>query len=496
VLSYLVRRLLLMVPTFFGILVINFAVMRFQGPTLVEELNQRAAGAKGDEGRKIEGAVKNVETYLGRFRRTGNDRPAIVNTRGWTDKDDALEWLREIERGPGTHGDEAQRNRKELELWFQGPMFVKPLYEIIADDSLKEYHGVASFAFSLCAYVPLNVEDLDRMSIVEQSRVQARNGELKQCRIAFANDGQDGFSITDEDYETKRARIRSLFAANERDFTYTTAQKWRALFLDTGFCHLSGSLFTGRLYSETRRAYVYDVIAERWHISFWLNFLSMVIAWGIAVPLGIRSARRIGTWEDRATTNTLFLLWSLPSFFIGTIFLHHLCTDTGSHEAIFPNRGLSSENSLWMSTPRYLLDLLWHAFLPLVVLCYGSFTSLSRYMRGNLLEQLNSDYVRSARAKGCSEDQIVYGHALKNSMVTMITLGAGLLSELFGGFLIVENIFSIPGLGTLLLDAARQNDAPLVMGSTVISVGLLLVGILIADVMYAVVDPRVRSRYV
>jgi peptide/nickel transport system permease protein len=492
VLAYVVRRLLLMLPTFLGILVINFAVMRFQGPTLVEELNQRSD--VGGEGRKIENAVTNVENYLGRFRRTGNDRPAIINTRGWTDKGDVLDWLKQIERGPKTQ--EAKRNRKEIDLWFQGPMFVKPLYEILTDETLKKYHGAASVAFSLCAYYPINQEDLDRLSGEEQGRIQVRNSELKQCRIGFTNDAATGFSVTDPKYEDKQAKIRALFTANAADFTFTAGQKWRALLLDTGFCRLMGSLFTGSLYSDTRKAYVYDVIAERWKISFTLNFLAMAIAWGIAVPLGIRSARRIGTWEDRATTNTLFLLWSLPSFFIGTIFLHHLCTDTGNGEALFPNRGLSSPDSLWMSTPRYLLDLAWHGFLPLVLLCYGSFTSLSRYMRGNLLEQLNSDYVRSARAKGCSEDQIVYGHALKNSMITMITLGAGLLSELFGGFLIVENIFSIPGLGTLLLDAARQNDAPLVMGSTVISVGLLLVGILISDVLYAVVDPRVRSRYV
>lgn len=490
--AYLVRRLLLMLPTFFGILVINFAVMRCQGPTLVEELNQRSGQ---EEGNKVQNAVKNVENYLGRFRRTGNDRPALYNTRGWTDKEDVLAWLKSIERGPG-NPDEAKRNRREIDLWFQGPMFVRPLYEVIADDSLRKYHGIASMAFSLCAYVPLNLEDLDRLSLAEQARIQARNRELRGCRIDFTNDYQNGFAVNDGEYDAKRAKINALFEANAAELTFSTGQKWRALFLDTGFSRLLGSLFTGRLYSEARKAYVYELIADRWYVTFWLNFLSMLIAWGVAIPLGIRSARRIGTWEDRVTTNALFLLWSLPSFFIGTIFLHHLCTNTESHAALFPNRGLSSPDNLWMSAPRYLVDLLHHSFLPLVVLCYGSFTSLSRYMRGNMLEQLNSDYVRSARAKGCTEDQIVYGHALKNSMITMITLAAGLLSELFGGFVIVENIFSIPGLGTLMLDGAKNNDAPLVMGSTVISVGLLLIGILLSDILYAVVDPRVRSRYV
>jgi len=131
----------------------------------------------------------------------------------------------------------------------------------------------------------------------------------------------------------------------------------------------------------------------------------------------------------------------------------------------------------------------------MLVLCYASFTALSRYMRANLLEQFNADYARTARAKGCSEDQVVYRHCLRNSLITMITLGGGLLGELFSGALIVELLFSIPGLGLLLLEAAKANDAPLVMGSTVISVSLLLIGILLADICYALVDPRVRSRY-
>ena len=157
--------------------------------------------------------------------------------------------------------------------------------------------------------------------------------------------------------------------------------------------------------------------------------------------------------------------------------------------------GLTSADSLWLPTPQYILDVFWHGFLPLLVLTYASFTVLSRYMRCNLLDQMHADYARTARAKGCSEDAVIYRHCLRNSLLTMITLGSGLLAELFGGVLVVEMLFSIQCLGSLLLEAAKQNDAPLIMGSTVIQVGLLLTGILVADVLYAVVDPRIRSRY-
>jgi peptide/nickel transport system permease protein len=112
-----------------------------------------------------------------------------------------------------------------------------------------------------------------------------------------------------------------------------------------------------------------------------------------------------------------------------------------------------------------------------------------------MLDQLSSDYIRTARAKGADEDRITYRHALPNGMIIMITLGSGLLAELFGSSLFVEKIFSIKGLSLLLYEAAISKDIPLVMGSTVISVGLLLVGILVADILYGVVDPRIRSRY-
>jgi peptide/nickel transport system permease protein len=148
-----------------------------------------------------------------------------------------------------------------------------------------------------------------------------------------------------------------------------------------------------------------------------------------------------------------------------------------------------------MPTTTYLLDLLWHAALPLVTLTYASFVALSRYLRADLIEQLHGDYIRTARAKGGDDDRVVYRHALPNSTLTLITLSSGLLAELFSGALLVELIFSINGLGRLLLDAALQQDAPLIMGATVVQVGLLLIGILIADLCYGLADPRIRSRY-
>ncbi len=525
-LAYVLRRLLLMVPTFLGILVINFVVLRMQGPTLKDEISQ--GSAKNGEGQKIERGIASLESFIARFERSGANLPALLNTRGWADKQDAVAWLRKGERHAGmTRPQDAKRARAELDLWFLGRWYAQPLRDVIADDALVALHGPAILAFTYAAYIPVQAEDYPpsltdeqraRLSPRELAEREARtrrlgdivlrNSQLRDLRVAYSNTDDQGYVTDDPEYARKRAAVLAWYDRNAAAFAHSSGRAWRDCFAATGFVKIMGGLFTGDLISQTRNQNVYALIADRWAISFWLNFLSILIAYAIAIPLGIRSARRLGTLEDRVTTNALFLAWSLPSFFVGTIFLYHLCTPHDRSgwllgwlpawvpNPLFPNRGMPSPaDTLWQSTPRYLLTISWHWFLPLVVLCYGSFTSLSRYMRGNLLEQLQADYVRTARAKGVGDDAVVYRHALPNSMITMITLSAGLLAELFGGFIIVENIFSIPGLGTLLLDAARQNDAPLLMASTVISVSLLLVGILISDLLYGVVDPRIRNRY-
>jgi ABC-type dipeptide/oligopeptide/nickel transport system permease component len=488
--AYALRRCLWMIPTFLGILLINFAVLRLQGLSLTDQVS---AGQKGEGDRKVSAASSAIETWLGRFRRTGNDLPALVNLRGFVGADDVRARLRSAERAPGR--DEARRSRDELEgLWLQGALLVEPLAEVLADDAAAPLHGPASFALSLCAHRPLLVEDLTRLSQAEQDRLRARNDRLRQLRIGYSNAVEHGYVTVDADAPAKRQALLALVRADAADFD-RHGRRWSAILGETGFSDFLGKLFTGSLYSETRRDYAFSIIADRWSVTAWLNLISMVIAWGVSIPLGVWSARKAGTLADRAATGVLFAVWSIPSFFVATLLLHHFCTSQGGEPSLFPNRGLSSPDSLWMSTPAYLGDLAWHAALPLLCLTYGSFTALSRYMRANVLEQLSSDYVRTARAKGVSDDAVVWSHATRNSLVTMITLGAGLLAELFGGFVFVEYVFSIPGLGTLMLEAATQQDGPLLMASTVVSVSLLLVGILISDLLYAVADPRIRARY-
>ncbi|MEO6940617.1 MAG: ABC transporter permease [Candidatus Kapaibacterium sp.] len=235
---------------------------------------------------------------------------------------------------------------------------------------------------------------------------------------------------------------------------------------------------------------VLDKILERVPITFVLSFVSIFLAYLIAIPLGIYSATHQNTRTDKTTTVLLFILYSFPSFWVATMMI--IFFGGGDFLSWFPNAGLhsmdSSPNDPFLSQA---LDYLWHLVLPITALTYGSFAYLSRQMRGSMLEVIRQDYIRTARAKGLSERVVVYKHALRNSLIPIITTLAGLLPALVGGALIIETIFTIPGVGQLAFQALMARDYPLIMAEFTISAVLTLVGILMADILYSVVDPRI-----
>jgi len=228
--------------------------------------------------------------------------------------------------------------------------------------------------------------------------------------------------------------------------------------------------------------------AVRW--SLVINFISILLAYVIAIPLGVVSAVRRDTWQDRTVSLVLFMLYSLPSFWVGTMAIVFLCG--GDYLAIFPPGGVQSpEHSAdWPLWDR-LLDWAYHLVLPVLVYTYGSLAFLSRQMRVALLEALQQDYVRTARAKGLPEKLVIWKHAFRNSLIPIITLLASVFPAMISGSVILETIFSIPGMGFLSYGAMVARDYPVIIAVFTIGAVLTLVGILVADVLYAVVDPRI-----
>jgi peptide/nickel transport system permease protein len=187
------------------------------------------------------------------------------------------------------------------------------------------------------------------------------------------------------------------------------------------------------------------------------------------------------------------MLYSLPTFFVATILL--VLFSRGSNWPalrIFPTGGWQSSGAEHLSLLESARDIGWHLVLPVFCMTYGLLAALSRYMRSGLLEVIRSDYVRTARAKGLTEARVIGKHAVRNGLMPIITLLAGLLPAAVGGSVIVEFIFGIPGMGLWMIESIYQRDYNVIMAVQLLSTVLVLVGVLLTDLGYALVDPRIR----
>ncbi|MEM1058849.1 MAG: ABC transporter permease [Verrucomicrobiota bacterium] len=248
---------------------------------------------------------------------------------------------------------------------------------------------------------------------------------------------------------------------------------------------------------------VLEKITERLPVTLQLSFFSILLSYLIAVPLGVMEAVRRGSTFDHTATILLFILYSMPSFWVALLLIQFL----GSGEylpPVFPVYGLNSPGVLapwevspgtawdWSLLPAWLGDRAWHLVLPVFCLTYTSLAALSRYARVSMLDVIRQDYVRTARAKGLNEQTVVFKHALRNALIPIITLLGSILPALIGGSIIIESIFSVPGMGQLGFESILNRDYNTVMGIATISALLTLVGFLIADLLYVLVDPRIR----
>jgi len=243
----------------------------------------------------------------------------------------------------------------------------------------------------------------------------------------------------------------------------------------------------GKSYKDQRP--VLDKIAEALPITIQLSLLSIFLAYLIALPAGIFSATRQYSLIDSGLTLTLFILYSLPSFWVATLLIMFFAG--GEYYNWFPAHGISSIEAKTMTMWDWTMDRLWHMALPLFCYTYGSLAMISRYMRGSMLETIRQDYIRTARAFGFSERVVVYRYALRNSLIPIVTLLGGLLPALIGGSVIIESIFSIPGMGRLAFEGVLSRDYPLVMGVFAISALLTMFGLLLSDILTAIVNPKI-----
>ncbi|MCI8343213.1 MAG: ABC transporter permease [Clostridia bacterium] len=234
---------------------------------------------------------------------------------------------------------------------------------------------------------------------------------------------------------------------------------------------------------------VEDVIMQNMGISFAIAFVATILQFAIAIPLGIKAATHQYGVVDYTVTVLAMIGISLPTFFLAALFIRLFAVQLGWFEVGGLVSGSLPVDASWFVR---FGDILWHMVLPMAVLVILSIGSLMRYTRTNTLEVLNADYIRTARAKGLSERTVVYKHAFRNTMIPLVTMMAGILPSLFGGAMITETVFSIPGIGKLAYDALVVADIPFIMGYNMFLAIMTVLGTLLSDLMYAVVDPRVK----
>ena len=246
-------------------------------------------------------------------------------------------------------------------------------------------------------------------------------------------------------------------------------------------------LFTGKTVSWKDNQSVLKKIWERFLNSLPLFIVGTLITWTLSFPVGIRSAIHRGGIYDRTTTFLSYLLISIPGFFFAYVLIIFVVTRFHVPVIGMETFGIGNASSSYL-----IMDRIWHLLLPSVLGATGGIAVLSRYVRSQMLEVEGQDYIRTAKAKGLPPDQVHYKHAFRNALLPFVTMFGLILPGLIGGSVIIESIFSWPGMGRMAYEAILARDYPVILTVNFVSAVLVLAGTFISDLLYLVVDPRIR----
>jgi peptide/nickel transport system permease protein len=275
-------------------------------------------------------------------------------------------------------------------------------------------------------------------------------------------------------------------------FTPEVVERFRKEFhldkpLYVQYVYFYKDLFTGKTVSWKDNQSVLKKIWERFLNSLPLFIVGTLITWTLSFPVGIRSAISREGLYDRTATFLSYLLISIPGFFFAYVLIIFVVT-----RFHVPVIGMETFGIGDASTPFILMDRIWHMLLPSLLGASGGIAVLSRYVRSQMLEVEGQDYIRTARAKGLPPEQVHYKHALRNALLPFVTMFGLILPGLIGGSVIIESIFSWPGMGRMAYEAILARDYPIILTVNFVSAVLVLIGTFISDLLYLIVDPRIR----
>ena len=424
--QYTIQRVLLAIPTLLGITLLSFLIMRLAPGDPVDLF---LGGVAGGEGISTDRQADMEKTRRDLRRQLGLDQPLHIQY---------LSWLSNL-----------LLRVEDLDAYERGALLAD---EVLGGLKVAERAELAA------------LEGTARKTRFLEHFRKARPGRVDD--LVKSPFWQSRLFSEEQNYEYGGAGIELL---------QTGQTRWITLNL-------------GRSFKDHEP--VIDHILDRLPITLEINLISLVFAYLIGVPLGILLSVKQNSFTDRLAGTATFMLWSMPSFWVGMLLILFFCNKEFFYW--FPASGIQSLHASddW-SWWRLFADHAHHMALPVLASTYASFAGISRYMRTSMLENLRLDYVRTAQAKGLRYRVVVLRHVLRNSLIPIVTLMAGLLPGMIAGSVFIETIFTIPGMGFLAFQSVIVRDYPMAMALFTIGGALSLAGILVADILLKAVDPRI-----
>jgi len=306
---------------------------------------------------------------------------------------------------------------------------------------------------------------------------------LSKLQITFSKTKSNYYKIKNTSTVWKNYIPKIIFYGHKNQY-----HRW--LFGDGG--NYSNGLIRGDFgISYVTKQPVSDVIYSKIGWSLFFSMLSVILAYMVSIPVGIKAATKPGSRFDRISSVILFLLYSMPSFWLATLLLMTFANPDVLH--LFPASGVKPAQGYPESASlvQKIKVSIPYIILPLICYTYSSFAFISRIMRGAMIEVLGQDYIRTALAKGVPEYTVIWKHAFRNALLPIITIFANVFPAAIGGSVIIESIFTIPGIGSEAVYAIQNNNYPVIIAAITITGFLTLLGYLVADILYAIVDPRI-----
>lgn len=504
--TYIIRRLLLMIPTVIGMTLLIFLLVAMS-PGGVGAALQVSGGGQMDSG-----SVAQQRAYL--EDRYGLDAPIFVQYARWLGRVSPIKFgTRDQFVNDERFTDPREVDDPPLWAWFVDELPQAEEREALevpesAEDRTRLYRRAAGrYAQARAAFLGsrtrFEIAMGDIAKAIDNPQAVKDRGQIRPGQARSI--GKSAFESQDELWAIARERADQMLRDYKGLLDATAGSQAifdARIFDQAGIPIIPGTLSIampdlGMSFARSRP--VSQLIAEALPVTLLLNLIAVPIIYAVAIPSGILAASRQGSLLDVGLGAFYVALWSIPVVWAGVLAVGFLASK--DYLGAFPVTGLHSVESEAMGIlPRvvdgswergYLLDTLWHLVLPVACLVYTGFAILSKQTRAAMLENFNADYVRTAKAKGVSRKDVVFRHVFRNSLLPIITMFVSIFPAMLGGSVVIERIFSVPGMGSLIIEAIGLRDRELLLANALI-VGLVnMLALLLADILYALADPRI-----